>query len=294
MQLKLNFKLSLFIVGNLLLTGSLFPETIILKTGKTFFGKVIEQNREFLKIKENNGNVLQFQKNEILKVTYKDLNTKEIKQIIDIETKKNQSSSNQVTETNEKSDLDTKKQNQTFLSSEMSSPVIPKKIRWEVIGRSAIVPGWGQYHWNEPVRGSLYLIAFLGAAVHYNQAWNLHKEAKSEYQNDFRSLVIFTSGGSGFVLNLIDKNNLASDYRRTGNNLNTASDILIGVLLINLIDSMLYRADKNVSSFTSNGKRPGFYVNAGMTQTSRFDLDSRDQKFALGSVEYKLGYTWVF
>ncbi|WP_246836449.1 hypothetical protein [Leptospira levettii] len=123
----------------------------------------------------------------------------------------------------------------------------------------------------------MYLLAFLGAAFHYNQAWNLHKEAKSEYQNDFRSLVIFTSGSGGFFLNLIDKNNLASEYRRTGNNLNTASDILIGVFLINLIDSMLYRSEKDDRSFTANGKRPGFYVNAGMVQTNRIDLDSKDQ-----------------
>ncbi|MCW7503612.1 LA_0442/LA_0875 N-terminal domain-containing protein [Leptospira paudalimensis] len=292
--MKLNFKLSLFLLGNLFLTGSLFSETIILKTGKTFFGRVIEQNRDFLKLKETNGNVLQFQKTEILKVTYKDLNTKEIKKIIDVETKKNQSSLNQVTETNEKFDLNSKKENLTDSSIEKPSPLTPKKIRWEVVGRSAILPGWGQYHWNEPIRGSLYILSFLGAAVHYNQAWNLHKEAKSEYQNDFRSLVIFTSGSSGFLLNLVDKNNLASEYRRTGNNLNTASDILIGVFLINLIDSMLYRGEKEDRLFTSNGRRQGFYANAGVTQPNRFDLDSKDQKFGQGSVEYKLGYTWVF
>ncbi|WP_246836450.1 hypothetical protein [Leptospira levettii] len=80
--MKHNFKISLILLGNLMLTGSLFPETIILKTGKTFFGRVIEQNR--------------------------DLNTKEIKQIIDVETKKNQPSLNQVTETNEKFDPNSK------------------------------------------------------------------------------------------------------------------------------------------------------------------------------------------
>ncbi|WP_291877067.1 hypothetical protein [Leptospira sp.] len=89
--------------------------------------------------------------------------------------------------------------------------------------------------------------------------------------------MIFTSGSGGFFLNLIDKNNLASEYRRTGNNLNTASDILIGVFLINLIDSMLYRSEKDDRSFTANGNRPGFYVNAGMVQTNRIDLDSKDQ-----------------
>ncbi|WP_291877068.1 hypothetical protein [Leptospira sp.] len=126
--MKHNFKISLILLGNLLLTASLFPETIILKTGKTFFGRVIEQNRDFLKLKENNGNVLQFQKTEILKVTYRDLNTKEIKQIIDVETKKNQSSLNQVTETNEKFDPNSKNRIKRILPLKSHLLCLPKRF----------------------------------------------------------------------------------------------------------------------------------------------------------------------
>ncbi|MCW7471509.1 LA_0442/LA_0875 N-terminal domain-containing protein [Leptospira kanakyensis] len=292
--MKLKIKLSLFLIGNLLISGSLFPETIILKTGKTFFGRVIDQNEEILKLKENNGNILEFQKSEILKVTYKDLNTKEIKQIIEVETKKNQTSANQVTDRNEKLDLDSKKRNQTAPTTETLSPHPQKKIRWEVVTRSAVLPGLGQYHWNERVWGSVYFTAFLGAAVHYNQTWNQHKDAKEAYQNDFRSLVILSSGNSGFALNLFDKKNLAKEYRETGNAVNTASNLLIGVFLVSLIDSFLVRADKKEPSVSSNGTRPGFYLNTEMNQTHRHSLSLKEPNITSGSVEYKLGYTWVF
>lgn len=293
-QLKLKIKLSLFLIGNLLLTGSLFPETIILKTGKTYFGRVIDQNKDVLKLKENNGNILEFQKSEILKVTYKDLDTKEIKQIIEIETKKNQTSEIQEKGIKEKFDLDSKKPNQTFSSNETSPPLAQKKIRWEVVARSAVLPGLGQYHWNEQVWGSVYLIAFLGAAVNYNHAWNQHKDAKEAYQNDFRSLVILSSGNSGFLLNLIDKNNLATEYRTTGNAVNAASNIVIGVFLVSLIDSFLFRADKKEPSVSSNATRPGIYLNTEMNQTQRQSLNLQESRITSGSVECKLGYTWVF
>ncbi|XDD45174.1 hypothetical protein AB3N60_10645 [Leptospira sp. WS39.C2] len=275
--MKICFNLFFGLIFILLLNDSLFSETVILKSGKSINGKVIDQNKDLLKIKDKDGNLLQFPKTDILKVSYQDLNVKEVKKIIEVETKKNFSTSNNESQ-----------------SSEITNPNTMKKIRKEVVFRSAILPGLGQFHWNEPVWGSVYLIAFLGAAINYNQAWNLHKEAKSEYQNDFRSLVLLGSGNSGFVLNLIDKNNLASEYRKTGNAVNSASNIVIGVFLISLIDSMLYRADKKENPLTNFEKRPGFYLNTDINQTHQQNLYTKDKRFTQESIEYKIGYTWVF
>jgi len=74
LKLNLTFYCAIFLL--LTITGSLSAETVILKSGKSFYGSVIEQNREFLKLKEKEGIILQFPRTDILKVTYKELNAK--------------------------------------------------------------------------------------------------------------------------------------------------------------------------------------------------------------------------
>lgn len=292
--MKFNFRFHLTLILYFFATFTLFPETVILKSGKSFYGSVIDQNREFLKLKEKNGNVLQFPRIDILKVTYKELDAKEVKKIIEVENKKIQPSPNSETELNETSLSDSIKQNQKIESIEKQSKLTSKKIRWGVVSRSTILPGWGQYHWDEPVWGSVYLVTFLGAVVNYHKAWNEHEKVKSEYQNDFRSLLLLGSGNAGFALNLIDKNNLATEYRSTANSLNTASDLIIGIFLINLIDSILYRADKNSTTLTSLNKKPGLNLKAEVMNADQLHLYTKDQRTTSGSVEYKIGYTWAF
>lgn len=292
--MKINFRFYLTLILYFFATFTLFPETVILKSGKSFYGSVIDQNREFLKLKEKNGNVLQFPRIDILKVTYKELDAKEVKKIIEVENKKIQPSPNSETELNETSLSDSIKQNQKIDSIEKQSKLTSKKIRWGVVSRSTILPGWGQYHWDEPVWGSVYLVTFLGAVVNYHKAWNEHEKVKSEYQNDFRSLLLLGSGNAGFALNLIDKNNLATEYRSTANSLNTASDLIIGIFLINLIDSILYRADKNSTTLTSLNKKPGLNLKAEVMNADQLHLYTKDQRTTSGSVEYKIGYTWAF
>ncbi|MCW7493058.1 hypothetical protein ND861_11560 [Leptospira sp. 2 VSF19] len=285
----MNIRFYLTLLISISLTHSLFPETVILKSGKTFYGSVIDQNREFLKLKEKNGIILQFPKIDILKVTYKDLNAKEVKKIIEVENKKNQPQTKNEIELDENISFESTNQNKKINPTEN-----PKKIRWDVVVRSTILPGLGQFHWDEPVWGSVYLLTFLGAAINYHNAWNEHEKAKSEFQNDFRSLVILGSGNAGFSLYYMDKINLVSEYRSTANSLNTASDILISVFLINFIDSMLFRTEKNSKPYTSFVKKAGLNIKAEMINSDQFHLYSREQRITSGSVDYKIGYTWVF
>lgn len=292
MKLNLTFYCAIFLL--LTITGSLSAETVILKSGKSFYGSVIEQNREFLKLKEKEGIILQFPRTDILKVTYKELNAKEVKKIVEVEIKKNLSSEKPETERKEtsNSNFDTVIQSEDTMKH--LSYGSQKKIRWGVAGRSAILPGLGQYHWDEPVWGSIYLISFLGAAINYHHAWNEHTNVKSEYQNDTRSLLFLSSGNAGFALHFIDKNNLASDYRTTANSLNTASDILIGIFLINLIDAFLPRENKTSSTPTSLDKKVGLHIKADMVYHDQNLFLARDQKNGMTSLEYRLGYTWAF
>lgn len=310
LNIKLYFSLLLFLI----ITLSIFPETVILKSGKSFKGSVIDQNIDYLKLKDKEGNVLQFQRNDILKVTYRDLDEKEVNKIVDVANQKSESSANASDELND--DLITglmeqnkqiialsnevvslsrelEKQNQRIETIEKTFKVAPKRIRWGVVARSAILPGLGQYHWDEPIWGSVYLTTFLGALVHYNNSLNNFQKAKSDYQNDFRSLMILNTGNAGIVFNFFDKNNLSSEYKKTAKSLNTAADVLVGVFLINLIDSLLYRADKD-PVLTSDGKKTGLNLKAEVYQMDPFTLSSKPQNISSGNVEYKIGYTWVF
>lgn len=55
----------------------------------------------FLKLKNKEGNVLQFQRNDILKVTYRELDEKEVNKIVDVSNQKQESSANVSDELND-------------------------------------------------------------------------------------------------------------------------------------------------------------------------------------------------
>ncbi|TGL05318.1 hypothetical protein EHQ31_00965 [Leptospira montravelensis] len=55
----------------------------------------------FLKLKNKEGKVLQFQRNDILKVTYRDLDEKEVNKIVDVANQKQESSANVSDELND-------------------------------------------------------------------------------------------------------------------------------------------------------------------------------------------------
>lgn len=311
--MKIFYFLIPFGILSIVFVTGLYSETVILKSGKSLKGTVIDQDRKEIKLKQDDGNILLIQIIEILKISYKDLNDSEVRKIIELEDGKTleKQKTNHLDETildglieqnkqiialsNEVISLsrELEKQNQRIESIEKTFKVAPKRIRWSVVARSAVLPGWGQYHWNEPIWGSVYLATFLSAVVHYNNALSDHQKAKSDYQNDFRSLMILNTGNAGIVFNFFDKNNLSSEYKKTAKSLNTAADVLVGVFLINLIDSLLYRADKD-PVLTSDGKKTGLNLKAEVYQMDPFALSSKPQNISSGNVEYKIGYTWVF
>jgi hypothetical protein len=192
----------------LLFSFPLLSETVLLKDGTSKVGKVVNQNRDIVQLKLSDNSIISITKSKILKVIYKDLSPKEATKVFQDETKKLKKDELNANANSKKNSstpeplgilgdplfLDgLKAQNEQILL--LTDEVVslskqveeqktkieklekysfgegPKIVRWDVVKRSSVLPGWGQFYWNEPVWGSIYSSLFVASLVHYNQSW---------------------------------------------------------------------------------------------------------------------------
>ncbi|MCB1189084.1 MAG: hypothetical protein H7A23_22880 [Leptospiraceae bacterium] len=77
-----------FIISFFVAVQIIFAHTIIFKDGNSIKGKIIKQTLNSVKFRGEDGQVKDYNKSQILKFVYKDLNKEEIKKIQEVETKK--------------------------------------------------------------------------------------------------------------------------------------------------------------------------------------------------------------
>ncbi|MBK6604930.1 MAG: hypothetical protein IPG24_05450 [Leptospiraceae bacterium] len=89
-MIKINsFKLKTLFLFVLLGQYSLLAETVILRTHEVIHGKITFQDANVLRMNDDLGKAIELQKNDILKVSYRDVkDAKEIKKIIEEEESK--------------------------------------------------------------------------------------------------------------------------------------------------------------------------------------------------------------
>lgn len=272
---------------------SLFGATIIKKNGNVIKGDVIDQNENELKVKLPTDAVITIPKSDLLKISYQDLTESESDEIYKKakestpEAKPNAINVNQILKLQNdqileltaevislSEELENHKSRIEKLESAQSQQKdsIPKKIQWSVVWRSAVFPGWGQFHWKENYWGSFYTLAFLGAGANYNDKWQAYQKAEKQYQNPLGEYLAVSNGL--LILNFFPPiGGERSEVKEAARNSNEAVQILAGVYFLNLIDAFIHRPDQPKLASTDRGwdfsiyRESGFSPNAGQWDT---------------------------
>lgn len=142
----------LMILFSLPLTAS----SIVLKNGKTLQGKIINQSRTEVQI-EVNGKLQTIPKAEISEINLKDPKKEE-----------------------------SKKKETTTTKPPINHPITTQSswqdARWAITGRSAIIPGWGQWKIGQKRWAIIGFLLFAGAALYVNNC----KEKAITEENDYK------------------------------------------------------------------------------------------------------------
>lgn len=163
-------KLRVFLFFLLLIQTSLMAETVILLSHEVLHGKITYQDAKILRMKDETGKPIEIAKNDILKVSYRDVkDVQEIKKIIQEEEKK----------------LPPEKRKKAS---------VEKRNKYLIVGRSAIVPGWGQWETGNKWTGALSFVVVFGAAANATSSFLTFKTAEKTYQN--QSVLIFIGSQS--------------------------------------------------------------------------------------------------
>jgi hypothetical protein len=135
-----------------------------------------------------------------------------------------------------------------------------KKIRWDLVWRSAVLPGWGQYYYNEKFSAYLYGTLFSAGLLYNLSSIGAYNQAKDKYFNDpIFYLNAITPGyliSNGTVsgnpnystIALLNFNNFSQnkkEYETRNSQLNGSAQFVLGIYLINLLDALVFRNDRS-------------------------------------------------
>ncbi|MBM9578040.1 hypothetical protein JWG45_12860 [Leptospira sp. 201903070] len=284
----MQFLKKLFLILGLLflLPLTLFSETVLLHEGGSFRGKVVTQNQKSITLQTKEGKRV-VAKREILKVIYKDISEEEEERIRDAEIKRLEDE-----KLSKQRNLDLKKQQEEEerLRKERETaeknqkplpPPPPKKpevSKAGALGRSAILPGWGQWASGRKFAAIIYPTLFLAAgyAVYENnRKYLVARKDYESYGNPYSTEAIALSAlgvpnptlppviMDPFALYVYNESsgNLYQSKKdavdKAYKNLQASLGVLAGIYLINLADAFIFGGAVSSSVGISDGSSKG-------------------------------------
>lgn len=240
-------KFIIFVVVCFLQKNTISAETVILRSHEVIQGRVIFQDVNILRIIDDSGKSLDLDKNEILKVSYRDVkDAKEIKQIIEEEEKK-------------------------LPPAKRKKPVaVEKRSKWSIVWRSALVPGWGQWKADKKLYATIAFGGTLLTAAYTISKYTEFQSAESSYDSKMQVVGILTLGGSritgnplagqsGFLLSIYFANSFFQPYSQAQIGGNNAIQTLAVVYVVQLFHSFMIGNNwEKETPNTSIGKKAAF------------------------------------
>ncbi len=152
---------------------TLLAETVILRSHEVIHGKITYQDAIVLRMNDDSGKPLELQKNDILKVSYRDVkDAKELKKMID----------------EEESKLPPEKRKKIVV-------VVPEN-RYTLFLRSAAVPGWGQWKAGNKWYAALAFVGVVGAAGYAGSSFQGFQSSEKDYQTKSKFIAAYTLNNS--------------------------------------------------------------------------------------------------
>ncbi|MCE9501367.1 MAG: hypothetical protein K8R21_12845 [Leptospira sp.] len=303
----------------LLLTFGIEAETILLRDGNSLKGKITAQNFKEITIavtdQEGQTKEVSVNKSNIIKVVYHDLQKEEEEKLRAMEDEKNKSLGNEKLkqEQEEKQKLAYEEKRLQEEADRKSQENIRKKeergSRFGALARSAILPGWGQWHGDRKITGIIWPVLFLstaGALYRQNQIYHFAQKDYDALNNPYSQLaytkLLLNPGSSSqSAINstdLLDPTR-AYIYNKTNQTTQQRKDVeqhyvqvrnigylLAGIYVLNLIDAFVFHNDVDFSAqnrgFFMDYSARAFATNVSSTGSMKYDQ------------LYTLGYNFVF
>lgn len=238
----------------LMISTSVWAETVILRNHQVLHGRVTFQDVNILRMKDDAGVIQEIDKNEILKVSYRDVkDEKEIRQIIEEEEKK----------------IPVPKRKKAVTVSKPQANA-EKRSKWSIVWRSALLPGWGQWKAEKKLYATLAIGGTLLATGYAISKVSEFQSAESSYESKTQIVGLLTLGGarisgspfagqSGIFLSIYFANSFFQPYSRAQVDGNNAIQTLAVVYMAQLFHSfMIGNAWEKETPNTSIGKKAAF------------------------------------
>lgn len=241
----------------ILISSMLSAETVILRNHEVFKGKIKAQDAKKLSLNTKEGQNLEFSKQEILKVVYRDIEDEvEIQKIIHEEEQKLKP---------EERVTPVKKEKTSEGSWFSRFKFKEKENKWSIVWRSALVPGWGQWKAERPWLAAGTFITFIGAAAVFNSQYKAYSEQEKTYQNVTLLISLPTTNiGSTqtekLLIGAIISNGYYSDFASTTNQANQTLQIIGLIYGAQLIHSYFIGRDYYLKKENSGGAQGAFFL----------------------------------
>jgi hypothetical protein len=164
--------------------------------------------------------------------------------------------------------------------------LIPDKIAMYNGVRSAILPGFGQYHKNQKVKSGVYAFAFLGSLYYLETLVSAYSENKKQYDNSSNLGVILGLQTQNFSNGLIfynfnQTNQYLSQAESKGLQATQVFSVVSLIYLVNVFDAIYSKSNDELSI------KPGFQF------YSDYKLQSVSPYTPLNS-QVDIGFKWNF
>jgi len=291
---NLNF---ILVFSTVIFALPVFSETILLRNGESVKGKILNQNYSKIIIatdgqdEAGQSQTLEISKADIVKVIYKEISEEEARlRLMEEEKLQNPQSEEEIKKKEEaillekqKAEEEEKRKNEEFAQkkSEWESKQIS---RFGSLGRSALLPGWGQYANDRKTSGMIYGVLFFTSAFALYNKNREYLNAKRDYENignpyseaqyftNFYGAATTTSVSQAALLDpatayLYYHSNTTILQReaveRHYNEVKRLSYLVAGIYIINLIDAF-FRYEKP----TYTGLDKGFFMDYSIARSN--------------------------
>jgi hypothetical protein len=175
-----------------------------------------------------------------------------------------------------------------------------KKIRWDLVWRSAVLAGWGQYYYNEKFSAYLYGTLFTAGLLYNLSSIGPYNQAKDNYFNNplfyLNAITPAYISSNNTVtnnpnlspitfLNFTSYNQNKIEYEKRNSQLNGSAQFVLGIYLINLLDALVFRNDRSFL-LVQNEPKTGWQMSLSTYNNSYKTIPGYEP------LQFNLSYTW--
>ncbi|MDX1957738.1 MAG: DUF5683 domain-containing protein [Leptospiraceae bacterium] len=162
--------------------------------------------------------------------------------------------------------------------------------RWEVLKRSALIPGWGQnYRKDKHWHSWFYPISLIGLFSYYSNSAILNNKYRDDYQDTLKSALLFTSLSQNQDTNFLSIQYsyqltlLEREIKNTNDIANQTLGVIGSIYIINLLDAAFFH------KYSSGKKYDETKVKIYLSYSTR-----KNEYFLESNESYQFKLSWSF